>query len=97
MTVLAGFTEDNSRLLLEAVAAGVSMANGNRWFLTDASKDPHPADQPGREPERDRGLLRHGARVRRGPSDPTYKLFADRFSTAYKAGPGAVLLHRARV
>ncbi|RKH50902.1 ABC transporter substrate-binding protein [Corallococcus llansteffanensis] len=87
LTVLAGFTEDNSRLLPAAVSAGVSMANGNRWFLTDASKDPTLLTNLGAGKSEIVGSYGTAPASAR-PQEPTYKFFADRFTTAYKVDPG---------
>ncbi|CAM3414349.1 amino acid ABC transporter substrate-binding protein [Corallococcus sp. ZKHCc1 1396] len=87
LTVLAGFTEDNSRLLPQAAAAGVSVANNNRWFLTDASKDPTLLTNLGTNKSEIVGAYGTAPASAR-PTDSTYKLFADRFNTAYKVDPG---------
>ena len=87
MTVLAGFPEDNSRLLLEAMDKGVGTAHGNRWFLTDASKD-RTLLTSRKEVETELSGTYGTAPASARPNDATYKLFADRFITAYSTDPG---------
>lgn len=87
LTVLAGFTEDNARLLPQAATAGVSVTNNNRWFLTDASKDPTLLTSLGSNKNEIVGAYGTAPASAR-PNDSTYKLFADRFNTAYKVDPG---------
>ncbi|NNB89244.1 ABC transporter substrate-binding protein [Corallococcus exiguus] len=81
LTVLAGFTEDNARLVPAAVAEQVKVANGNRWFLTDASKDPTllSNDATAAELAGTYGTAPASAR----PDDSVYQLFNSRFRTAY--------------
>lgn len=86
LTVLAGFTEDNARLLQAASAAGVSVANGNRWFLTDASKDPTLLTSLGTSKSEIVGAYGTAPASAR-PQDSVYQLFNSRFVTAYKTDP----------
>jgi branched-chain amino acid transport system substrate-binding protein len=85
LTVLAGFTEDNARLLPAAMAKNVRVANGNRWFLTDASKDPTllANDATAAELAGTYGTAPASAR----PDDTVYQLFNSRFKTAYGKDP----------
>ncbi|WP_404365228.1 ABC transporter substrate-binding protein [Corallococcus coralloides] len=87
LTVLAGFPEDNARLIPEAASQGVGVASGNRWFLTDASKDLTLLTNLGANKAELTGAYGTAPASAR-PSDSTYKLFADRFITAYKMDPG---------
>ncbi|MBN8229031.1 ABC transporter substrate-binding protein [Corallococcus macrosporus] len=81
LTVLAGFTEDNARLVPAAVAEQVKVANGNRWFLTDASKDPTLLANTDTATELAGTYGTAPASAR--PNEPVYQLFNSRFKSAY--------------
>ncbi|NMO22109.1 ABC transporter substrate-binding protein [Pyxidicoccus fallax] len=79
ITVMAGFSEDNAKIVSQLVAQG---RTGQRWFFTDASKDRGLFTALGINRSQVEGAY-GTAPAQARPNDPVYRLFEQRFRSAY--------------
>ncbi|MBU8900521.1 amino acid ABC transporter substrate-binding protein [Corallococcus sp. H22C18031201] len=87
LTVLAGFPEDNTRIINQAVSAGLTQAAGYRWFFTDANKTSDLFTALGNNKAEVAGAYGTTPATER-PNDSVYSLFAARFKTATNKDAG---------
>ncbi|MFP2963515.1 ABC transporter substrate-binding protein [Myxococcus sp. 1LA] len=81
--VLIGFSEDNVRIINQTAAAGRTT---QRWFFTDAGKDRGLFNSLGTN----RNLVdgAYGTSPAQAREDLVYRLFAQRFNSAFNQDPG---------
>ncbi|AKQ68818.1 Branched-chain amino acid ABC transporter, amino acid-binding protein [Myxococcus hansupus] len=81
--VLIGFSEDNARIINQTISGG---RTSQRWFFTDAGKDRGLFTALGANAQYVEGS--YGTAPAQARPDLVYRLFAQRFQSAYQTDPG---------